>query len=157
MNAPTAARFCDILAKARALKLPNVWSGSAYRDHPCGVIRKGIIFANKWSTFNYCYASVLTEPHSAIIPGSKSPACMNCDPYPHPAIGEELQVYSTGNWLIEGPWQQVIMDVLDGLEIEIEQAELELEWNKKINAIDAKRKREENISDIRQRYISAYK
>jgi hypothetical protein len=119
IEAPHQSRFCRILADARHLKLPGHWSGSAFRSHPCGVIRNGIIFANAWSTHDYCHAEVVLDPTSPIIPGMNAPACYG-DPYPHPERGGTLKVYWTGSWSgDDGPWRKIIVDTLDALEAEI--------------------------------------
>lgn len=122
IEAPNHHRFCQILADARWFKLPGHWSGSAFRNHPCGVIRNGIIFANAWNTNDYCHAEVILDPTSKIVPGMNAPACHG-DPYPHPERGGVLQVYWTGSWSNDdGPWRQIIVDTLAALEAEVEAA-----------------------------------
>ena len=122
IEAPNERRFCDILADARHYRLPGAWSGSAFRSHPCGVVRNGIIFANAWNTNNYCHAEVLLDPTSPIKPGMNAPAAYG-DPYPHPERGGTLRVYWTGSWSgDDGPWRKIIVDTLAELVAEIEVA-----------------------------------
>ena len=151
MEAPNHTRFCNILAKSRNYKLKGYWEGSAYCSHPCGVIRNGIIFANRWNVHDYCYANVMTEPENGFNSGCNSPTA-NCDPYPHPKTGKEITVYSTGSWRLEGPWQQVILDTLEELENEIEDKKLEIAWNKEIERIDRLRANNQEIADIREKF-----
>lgn len=151
-QAPSSAYFCNVLAAARMYKLDGHWSGSAYQCHPCGVIRKGIIFCNEWNTNNYCYASVMSDPSEGLNSWCKNGRAMNGDPYPHPAKGSELKVYNTGSWRVDGEWQQVIVDTLEELENEVEEAKIAKEWDDKIESIERKRKRDSEIADFRQAF-----
>ena len=123
LAAPRAADFCHVLAQARHHKLTGYWSGSAYRHHPCGVIRRGIILCNEWSTFNYCYASVILDPESPIMKAGND-SWGHQDPHPRPERGGELKVYSSGSWSNEdGPWRTLIVGILADLRSEIADAD----------------------------------
>lgn len=121
-EAPAPDRFNNALAAARRHKLRGWWQGSAFRSHPCGVIRNGIIFANQWNTNGYCYAEVILDPTSPIRFGQNDPA-VSGDPYPRPERGGTLRVYYTGQWSQEdGVWRDIILATLDDLEREISEA-----------------------------------
>lgn len=121
LEAPTSSRFCRILADARHFKLPGYWEGSAYRSHPCGVIRDGLILTNEWNVHDYCSAQVMLDPTSPIKPifnGSR----YNGDPHAYPERGGTLTVYN-GTWSKDdGPWREKIVAMLADLEVEIAQA-----------------------------------
>lgn len=123
MEVRDAQDFCRTLSYARHYKLDGWWQGSAYDHHPCGVIRKGIIFCNEWCTFNYCSASVILNPKSKIIPPYNDPLGRG-NPHPRPEDGGVLLIYSYGCWSQDdGPWRQIVVDVLSDLDHEIEIAE----------------------------------
>lgn len=123
IKAPDASRFCSILTSASHYKLPGSWIGSAYRYHPRGVIRRGIIFTNDWSSYNYCSARVILDPTSKITNPINMPEAHHNRATPEPETGGTLRVYWTGEWREDdGPWRQIILDVLAGLETEIASA-----------------------------------
>lgn len=131
-NAPKSSEFCDVLADARRHKLKGYWSGSAYRSHPCGVYRKGIIFTNNWSTFDYCSAEVVLDPTSPMAPQSHNPSGSG-DPFLRPERGGTLRIYSDGQWQNEdGPWRKIVLDVIAELKLEIAEAEAKIVAEKEI-------------------------
>jgi len=117
-EAPTARRFCDIIAKARHHKLAGAMSGSAFRDHPAFVFRRDILLCNQWHVNNYCFAQVFTKHPVAFKPWCNDPVAHG-DPYPHPQNGEAVRVYAHGKWVADGPWCAAILEILDELEAEI--------------------------------------
>lgn len=130
--APTAGRFCDLVAAAARHKLPGWWSGRSFRHHPRGVVRGGIIFTNEWSTHNYCLAEVMLDPTSPIATrcqDSRASGDASCKP----VRGGLLRVYSSGSWSNDdGPWRDKIVKILEDLEAEIAAADaIELEKRKR--------------------------
>ncbi|MDA8251090.1 MAG: hypothetical protein M0Z28_18230 [Rhodospirillales bacterium] len=121
MGAPTASEFCELIAAARHWKLKGTMTGSAFRKHPCFVLRRDILLCNEWNTNDYCFAEAFTARPVEFKPWSHDPATYG-DPYPHPVNGQAIRFYSTGDWSVDGPWQQIMLDVLDELRKEIEEA-----------------------------------
>lgn len=138
---PSASKMCEVLAKARSYKLEGYWEGSSYRYHPCGVMRRNMLFVNDWNTNNYCSVWVHTMNPVQYMKWDNNPA-HNGNPVPHPVEGERIKVYSSGRWLEDGPWQQAIVDVIVELETEIAVAaeKAKLEVAAKIAENDRKRR-----------------
>lgn len=129
VSAPESVRFCTTLAQAVRLNLPGRWSGSAYRHHPCGVVRRGLLFVNQWSMFNYCEVHAFTVHPVKFQTWCNDPR-VHGDPIPHPVEGKALTVYLNGEWRGEdGPWRLDVLAVLDELDGEIKIA-LEAEASK---------------------------
>lgn len=142
---PGARYFCDVVEAARRYKLLGYWEGSAYRDHPCGVIRGQLILASHWSTHSYCHASVMTQPEEGLKPWCNDSWAYG-DPYPHPKKGGEIKIYWSGRWqFAEGPWQDETWKILMDLENEIADESHRLEWNRRILNIEMERRRQAEI------------
>lgn len=142
LEAPKASKFCNILAGAYTHALPGFWKGSVYRSHPCGVVRRGIIFTNEWNTNDYCSASVILDPAAKLIKGDNCPASSG-NPYIRPERGGTLEVYGTGRWSRDdGPWRQIILEVLIDLEKEIAVAQANNLAIRERQLLDAEQKRQ---------------
>lgn len=112
------ARFNEILRLARDHKLPGSWSGSSYRYHPCGVIREGMLFINKWNTHGYCEIFICDNIETEWTDSGDYPRSSG-DPVPKPVNGKLLEVFDTGTWKHEGPWVEKAIRILASLENEI--------------------------------------
>lgn len=79
--------------------VPGAWSGSAFRNHPCGIIRGTIKFTNAWHTSKSCSICITDGT------GWSRTYCTNSsahgDPHPRPIDGESLCVWSDGHWKSE--------------------------------------------------------
>lgn len=118
--APTARYFRQTLADARLAKVRDRWSGSAFRCHPHGVFRRGILFADHWNVNDYCHAEVYVDPKARVVEGCNASAAYG-DPWPKPSVGTTVTVYSSGRWEgPDGPWRQAIVEVLAELRREID-------------------------------------
>ena len=124
MHPPSAQQFHDIVASAAEYKLCGAWHGSGFRHHPRGVIRNNIIFQADWSVHHYCSASVILDPSSPIIAPISAPASHHNRTSPTPERGGTLRVYWSGSWSgDDGPWRQIIINVLADLSAEISAAQ----------------------------------
>jgi hypothetical protein len=77
-----------------------------------------MLFVNDWNTNDYCRVWVHTMNPVKYMKWDTNPQ-YNGDPVPKPIEGERIEVYSSGRWCEEGPWQQAIVDIVVELEAEI--------------------------------------
>ena len=144
IEAPSAAEFCSIIG---ASKLAGFWSGSAFRDHPRGIIRERMIFTNKWNVHNYCDVKVITDPDAKVIMGCQQSAAHG-NPYPSVDRGELVTVYKDGRWVAEGPWCERIVAILDEAKAEIAEikAQEQAEYQRKQEAAKAEAARKLDLA-----------
>lgn len=110
-------RFCDLLAEARRLGVRGAWEGSAFRDHPCGVIRDGLIFTNDWHVDDFCSIRAMKAPAEP-IPGWCQDSLAYRSPHPLPPSGT-VEVWRNGRWLLDGPWQEKASKIIDDIQREV--------------------------------------
>lgn len=94
---PKASLFCEILNSARVHKFPGYWEGSAFRDHPCGIIKETIKLTNNWSTYDYC--SVQITDGSGWSDDYCRKSCAHGNPHPKPIDGTAICVWRNGDWV----------------------------------------------------------
>lgn len=96
-------------------KLCNM-SGSAYRCHPQCIYRDGILITDHWKTWGQFDISVANDPKQTPRKGCQDSLSTSGDPYPS-IEGGWTRVWN-GTWEKSGPWQSVIVRVLEELTIE---------------------------------------
>ena len=116
IDAPTAAEFCSIITANRT-KVVGHWSGSAFRDHPVGIFRERMIFANYWNTNNYCDVKVMIDPDATLVLGCQESGAHG-NPYPKASSGDLVTVYRNGQWVSDGPWCEKIVRILADVKAE---------------------------------------
>jgi len=132
-------KMCEILSSAFRYGIKGSWEGDAYRSHPCGMLSGDILFINERSTHKTCSIKVANEKGTAWKPADKGRSASisrNSYPYPKPLTGRLFTVWSSGRWVIEGPWQQIASDILFKIEADIKAAKDESE-RRKLEAIEA--------------------
>lgn len=102
---------------------------------------------------NHCSVYAATEPDTEWT-DAKIHSVSPGDPKPRPKIGEMFAVYWSGHWRKEGPWQQVLLDLLDDVEGEIEAAENAERERKDREREKAAREQEKRDQEIRARWES---
>lgn len=115
IEAPSAARFCALIGNRR---LDGYWYGSAFRNHPRGIFRERMLFANHWNVNNYCSVKVATDPDAQLVLGCQESAAHG-GPWPKMSSGDLVTVYSNGKWVADGPWCEKIVRILDDVEREL--------------------------------------
>jgi hypothetical protein len=90
--------FCDVLARARSAKVRGWWDGSAFRNHPCGLLVGNIRLANHWHVDNACSIVISTSDKWRL--GSDDSFGYG-DPFPKPIDGEVVSVWYSGRWVSE--------------------------------------------------------
>ena len=125
-TAPDRYRFRRLVGSFKPVS--GAWVGDSYGYHPHGVIRRGIIFTDHHNVNAYVSAQVILDPDAKIIRPSNGREASICgyekDAVPRPATGGLLTVYRDGYWVGEdGPWRQIIIDVLADLDREIREIE----------------------------------
>lgn len=137
----------SIIQRAVRAGVKGTWSGSSYRYHPSGLLRNGILFVDEHNTHNYSQISIAENPDAQWTrPGNHS--CSEGDPKPRPIDCRIIDVYWTGTWRKEGPWQPKIMAELELIRKETEEREIEIkkaERKKKAKELWAKRKEEQEL------------
>lgn len=110
---PSRKDFCDILNIARTYHFKGSWEGSAYRKHPCGIIRGTIKLTNDWTTYNDC-SVMITDGE-----GWGAPECndsrMNGNPYPQPINGSSIFAWG-GEWastLLQLKLEPKVLEILN--------------------------------------------
>jgi hypothetical protein len=150
---PKASKFCDLTAAARLAKLPGHWAGSAFRHHPCGIIRNGLVLCNEWNVNDYCWAGFLTVPEAGVIPGADAPTSWGANPHPTPREGELVIIYQSGNWRGRcGMWRDDLWRLLFDIESELEDVALKAEWDRQIDEIDSRREQIRRWDDLKSSY-----
>jgi hypothetical protein len=118
-----AKLFCDIIGDAAACKLRGHWHGSVHGSHPRGIIRSGLRFRNDWHVGHYCCIAAAPDPNDEWTEPDNNSRAHGGDPLPHPKNGEEITVWSRGEWKRTGPWCSLASDILYDLASEIAESE----------------------------------
>lgn len=144
--------WVDHLARAaHEYKLPGSWGGSSFRYHPCGFIRRGLMVVSEHHVDNHCTVYAATQPNTNWT-RAKNHSCVSGDPKPTPKTGDMVKVYWSGRWSKNGPWQQVLMEVLHEVESEIEVAKKAREEEQEQLRAERQRKNEEYDRKLRERW-----
>jgi len=135
----SSKRMGTLFAHLMHAKLCNM-SGSAYRCHPQCIYRDGILITDHWKTWGQFDISVANDPKQTPRKGCQDPMSTGGDPYPTIESGW-TRVWN-GQWEKQGPWQSVIVRVLEELTVEAD-AFYEQEADKQAAArLEAERERQ---------------
>lgn len=115
------SRMCGMLSMARKLHADGWWDGSSFRDHPCGIIREGLIFENEWRIGDSCEIRAMNNPREPLGVWCRTPSADGC-PRPMPPSGC-VTVWRTGRWLHDGPWVAKASRILHDLDHELTKLE----------------------------------
>lgn len=132
-----ARLFCEMLHKARTFKLSGWWEGSAFRYHPCGIVRQGLIFVNAWHVNNCCTIYAIDDPTSELHAAVSASCTKHNKAEPRPKKGDVTTVWSGGTWRLTGPWQKTASEIMAELEQEIIAAEIEVVITKDAAKLEA--------------------
>lgn len=149
-----AKDLCDLVWRAHQCNLPGTFSGSAFRDHPKFLHRDGLILKNCWNVNDYCEIYILSDPAATLFVGCQNPSAYG-NPNPYPSSGKLVEVYSTGQWLIEGPWQPVAVALMEKIAAECEEAEERMRVEKAARAQREKEERAAREEALRASFVGA--
>lgn len=151
MEAPNKDRVDRVAREARQYRLSGSWGGGSFRYHPQGFIRRGLMVVSEHHVDNHCSVYAATEPDTEWT-GARDHSASPGDPKPKPKTGDLIDVYWSGHWRKEGPWQQVLLDLLDEVEGEIEVAKEAERERIERERLEAQREREERDQELRRRW-----
>lgn len=89
--------FCNILNNARSTGFSGAWSGSAFRDHPCGIVRGNLKMTNEWRVDNGC-SIVITDGQGWNTADICRESCAYGNPHPKPVGGRSISVWNGYAW-----------------------------------------------------------
>lgn len=90
--------MCDLLAAALWHGAPHVWKGSAYDNHPCGLIVGTVKVTNHWRVQNDCDIQITDGVGWDRLGISRDPRAMGGNPHPQPISGQSFTAWSNGRW-----------------------------------------------------------
>jgi hypothetical protein len=88
--------FCNLLAEARQCGFSKRWEGSAFRNHPCGIVSGTIKMTNHWHVSDDCDIAITDGDGWNLDVCRDSFAYGN--PHPQPINGTAIMVWSCGRW-----------------------------------------------------------
>lgn len=88
--------FNSILNEARLSGVRGAWSGSAFRSHPCGIVRGNIKLTNYWHVDDICSICITDGDGWSMDICRES--CAHGNPHPQPINGRSISVWSNGRW-----------------------------------------------------------
>lgn len=91
------SKFCDILNRARLTRFPGAWSGSAYRNHPCGIVRGVIKLTDDWRVGDTC-SICITDGSGWNVRDISRDSWGSGSPNPSPVDGRTILAWDTGKW-----------------------------------------------------------
>lgn len=92
-----SSEFCRLTAEARIYKAAHVWSGSAFRSHPVGLVVGTIKLTNHWHVDNLCTIEI-TDGSGWDVLSICNDSFAHGDPHPSPIEGHALKVWRCGEW-----------------------------------------------------------